>query len=512
MIKKQITAQAAAELINCGDTVTIAGFVGVGVPDEILLALENRFKEHSKPTDLTLLFAAAPGDGKDRGLNRLAHAGMLRRTIGGHYGLAPKLGKLATSGEIQAYNFPQGVISHMYRDIAAGKPGTLTRVGIDTFVDPRIEGGKINKQTIEDLVEVVTISGEEMLFYKTHKVDVAIIRGTSADADGNISMEREALRIDNLSQAMAAKNSGGVVIAQVERIVPAKTLSPRMVEVPSAMIDAIVLAKPENHVQTYGTVYSPYLDGQDRAPSKKTKITPLDARKVIARRTALELPFDGGVVNLGIGVPEGVAMVASEQNWLEAVTLTAEPGVIGGQPSSGLDFGTAVNTDVIITQSQQFDFYDGGGLALAVLGMAEISIMGDVNVSRFGSRLPGAGGFINISQSAQKVIFCGTFTAGGLKTSIEDGKLVILKEGSSTKFIRAVQQVTFSGQRAVSQSTPILYVTERCVFELRPEGLALIEIAPGIDLENDILAQMDFRPVIGDVKQMDRRIFQSELM
>ena len=285
-----------------------------------------------------------------------------------------------------------------------------------------------------------------------------------------------------------------------------------MVEVPSAMIDAILLAKPENHVQTYGTVYSPYLDGQDRAPSKKTKITPLDARKVIARRTALELPLDGGVVNLGIGVPEGVAMVASEQNWLEAVTLTAEPGVIGGQPSSGLDFGTAVNTDVIITQSQQFDFYDGGGLALAVLGMAEISIMGDVNVSRFGSRLPGAGGFINISQSAQKVIFCGTFTAGGLKTSIEDGKLVILKEGSSTKFIRAVQQVTFSGQRAVSQSTPILYVTERCVFELRPEGLALIEIAPGIDLENDILAQMDFRPVIGDVKQMDRRIFQSELM
>ena len=215
---------------------------------------------------------------------------------------------------------------------------------------------KINKQTTEDLVEVITISGEEMLFYKTHKVDVAIIRGTSADADGNISMEREALRIDNLSQAMAAKNSGGVVIAQVERIVPAKTLSPRMVEVPSAMIDAIVLAKPENHVQTYGTVYSAYLDGQDWAPSKKIKMTPLDARKVIARGTALELPFDGGVVNLGIVVPEGVAMVASEQNWLEAVTLTAEPGVISGQLLSGLDFGTAVNTDVIITQSQQFDF------------------------------------------------------------------------------------------------------------------------------------------------------------
>ena len=233
------------------------------------------------------------------------------------------------SGKIQAYNFPQGVISHMYRDIAVGKPGTLTRVGIGTFVDPRIEGGKINKQTTEDLVEVITISGEEMLFYKTYKVDVAIIRGTLADADGNISMEKEALRIDNLSQAMAAKNSGGVVITQLERIVPAKTLSPGMVEVPSAMIDAIVLAKPENYVQTYGTVYSAYLDGQDRVPSKKIKMTPLDARKVIARRTALELPFDGGVVNLGIGVPEGVAMVASEQNWLEAVTLTAEPGFIG---------------------------------------------------------------------------------------------------------------------------------------------------------------------------------------
>lgn len=508
MTNKVMTPDDAVALIKDRDTVTISGFVGVGVPDELLLALENRFLGSRTPKDLTLLFAAAPGDGKDRGLNRIAHSGLIARTIGGHYGLAPKLGALAMSGAIEAYNFPQGVISHMFRDIASGKHGTLTRVGIGTFVDPRIEGGKINDRTLHDLVEVVEIAGQEMLFYKSRAVDVAIIRGTSADPKGNISMEREALRGDNLAQAMAAKNSGGIVIAQVERLVPAHSLSARVVEIPGIMVDAVVLARPELHVQTYKTDYSPYLDGSERAPEIAQKLTLLDARKIIARRAAQELPLNGGVVNLGIGVPEGVATVAREEGWLERVTLTAEPGVIGGQPSNGLDFGAAINTDAIISQNQQFDFYDGGGLSLAVLGMAELDSEGNVNVSRFGSRLPGAGGFINISQGAKKVVFCGTFLAGQTDVHVEGGKLRISENIGRRKLVNKVSQITFSGTRAAALGRTILYVTERCVFELRQGGIALIEVAPGIEIERDILRHMDFLPTIDTPMAMNARIFQ----
>jgi propionate CoA-transferase len=512
VVSKQISSAQAASLIRDRDTVTIAGFVGVGVPEEILIALQKRFLETAVPTDLTLLFAAAPGDGKDRGLNRLAHKGLIRRTIGGHYGLAPKLGSLALNGDIEAYNFPQGVISHMYRDIASGKSGVLTKVGMDTFADPRIEAGKINSACKDDLVHLIDVRGEEFLFYEAPKVDVAIIRGTTADADGNISMEREALRLDNLAQAQAAKNSGGIVIVQVERVVAKGEISSRQVEIPGALVDAFVVAEPENHVQTFATNYSPYLDGSARKDLSESKEFPLSERKIIARRAALELPNEGGLVNLGIGVPEGVAKVAAEQGWLDKMTLTAEPGVIGGQPAGGLDFGTAYNTDAILTQNQQFDFYDGGGLTLAVLGMAEVDAAGNVNVSRFGTRLPGAGGFINISQNAHNVVFCGTFSAGGLKVEIEDGRLRIINEGKSKKFLNEVQQITFSGNRAARLEKPTLYVTERCVFRLSESGLELREIAPGVNLEKDILAHMDFKPAIHDLKEMDSKIFQTDPM
>ncbi|MGI9523305.1 MAG: acyl CoA:acetate/3-ketoacid CoA transferase [Hyphomicrobiaceae bacterium] len=511
MPNKLISPKAAAALISDGDVLTTSGFVGIGVPDELLIALEERFKETGSPIDLTLLFAAGQGDGETRGLNRLGHTKLLKRVVGGHWGLIPKIARLALDGSIEAYNLPQGVISHLYRDIAAGKPGTLTPVGLDTFVDPRIEGGKVNPQAGQELVELIEIAGEEFLFYKAMPIHVALLRGTTADPLGNVTMEREALIIDNLSQAMAAKNSGGLVIVQVERTVARGTLNPREVEIPGALVDAIVVAQAENHMQTYATAYSHTYSGRFRAPPETTTRMPLDARKVIARRAAFELPVNG-IVNLGIGMPEGVAAIAAEESLLQHVTLTAEPGVIGGQPASGLDFGAAVNTDAIISQNHQFDFYDGGGLDIAVLGMAEADACGNVNVSRFGSRLAGAGGFINISQNARRIVFTGTFTAGGLITEIKDGEMCILREGQSGKFVQHVGQITFSGDRAKLGKKPILYVTERCVLELTPTGMRLIEVAPGVDLERDILEQMAFAPIIDEFEVMDERIFRDDVI
>ncbi|MEM9755430.1 MAG: CoA-transferase, partial [Pseudomonadota bacterium] len=477
----------------------------------LLKALAARHDDTGGPRDLTLLFAAGQGDGKDLGLNHLARDGLLRRVVGGHWGLIPKVAKRAVEGQIEAYNLPQGVISQLYRDIAAGKPGTISPVGLETFVDPRMSGGKLNDATSEDIVERVRLGDTEVLFYKAMPIDVAFLRGTTADVAGNVTMENEALTIDNLAQAMAVRNSGGVVIVQVEQVVEHGSLNPREVEIPGVLVDAVVVAEPGDHMQTFQTVYAPAYTGRYRAPPGAAQPMAPSARKVIARRAAFELPVNG-VVNLGIGMPEGVAAVAAEEKLLRHLTLTAEPGVIGGQPASGLDFGAAVNTDAVIAQNQQFDFYDGGGLDIAILGMAEADSGGSVNVSKFGPRLAGAGGFINISQNARKVVFCGTFTSVGLEARLADGRIDIVTEGRVQKFVDAVEHVTFAGPRAARLGQPVLLVTERAVFRLGAGGLHLIEIAPGIDLERQVLGAMAFRPVIDEMVEMDGRIFADRPM
>jgi propionate CoA-transferase len=435
MRDKVVSAAEAVAVVRDGDMVATSGFVGVGTPDEIYLALERRFLETGRPRDLGLLFAAAPGDGKERGLNRLAHEGLVRRAVGGHWSLVPRLGKMAAEGVIEAWNLPLGCVSQLFREIAGRRPGLLSRVGLGTFVDPRNGGGRLNPRSVDDLVRVMEIGGREWLFYEAFPVDVAIVRGTTADPEGNVSMEREALVLDNLAIAMAAKASKGLVIAQVERLAASGALPARQVVVPGVLVDCVVVADPENHRQTYATPYSAAFSGQLRVPLDRVPPLPLDERKVIARRCALELPM-GGVVNLGIGMPEAVAAVAREENLLQHITLTAEPGIIGGMPQGGLDFGAAANPSAVIAQNQQFDFYDGGGLDLAVLGMAQADAAGNVNVSRFGGRFAGAGGFINITQNARRLAFAGTFTAGGLRVEAGDGGLRIAREGRGAQVRR----------------------------------------------------------------------------
>lgn len=491
---KILSAREAVKLIPSDSRLLTEGFVGACFAEELAIALEQRFFETGSPRNLTLIYAAGQGDGKSRGLNHLGHEGLIGKVICSHLNLAPSIQKLVVDNKIQAWNLPMGVMSHMIRDTAAKKPGTITRVGLGTYVDPRLEGGKLNSLTKEDIVKLIEIHGEEYLLYPPIPFDIAFLRGTYADELGNVSMEKEGLTSSMLAAAQACKNNGGLVIVQVEEIVKAGTLDPRMVKIPGICVDVIVKAEAKNHMQTFASQFNPAFTGAIRMPVQSILPMAEDVRKLISRRAAKELS-PGAVVNLGIGMPEGVARIANEMGQDDFV-LTIEAGPIGGIPQGGLDFGCAVNPWSIVDMPSQFDFYQGGGLDITFLGLAQADSRGNVNVSKFGPRIPGCGGFIDISQNARKVVFCGTFTAGGLETEIKDGKLKIIREGRVKKFLNQVEQITFSGDYALKMDQEVVYITERAVFKLTSAGLELVEITPGVDLEKDILAQMDFKPRI----------------
>ena len=498
---KLCNADQAVGLIGEGDWIVSGGFVGAAHPEALTAALERRFLQSGTPTDLTLVYGAGQGDGQSRGLNHLGHRGLLARVIGGHWGLAPNLGRLANENLIEAYNFPQGVICQLLRDIAASRPGCITHVGLGTFADPDFGGGRLNQVTSEELVERIKINGKTWLFYRAFPVHAGLIRATLADCHGNLSMEEEAIIGEVLPIAQAVRNSGGRVIAQVKRTT-SKALPPHIVAVPGVLVDRIVVAEEGEHDQTFAEPFnSSYCTGSANSAPGRSEKMPMAARKIIASRVCDELR-PGTLINLGIGMPEGVAAVAEERGILQKICLTLESGPIGGRPASGLSFGASAFPEAIIDQPAQFDFYDGGGLDLGVLGMAQTDRLGNVNVSQFGDRLAGVGGFVNISQNAKSLVFCGTFTSGGLEVAVEKGRIRIVKEGRIRKFVDSVQQLSFNGELGAASKRRILYVTERAVFKLTPKGPELIEEAPGIDRDEEILAMMDFSPLVKEVKPM----------
>ncbi|MDR3225105.1 MAG: 3-oxoacid CoA-transferase [Clostridiales Family XIII bacterium] len=507
-----ITAEEAAQKVEDGMTVATGGFVSCACPEALSKALEQRFLDTGRPRDLTLFFAAGQGHRDGTGGDHFGHEGLIKRVIGGHWDRAPRLGDLANANKIEAYNLPQGVISHLYRDIAAHNIGTITHVGLYTFADPRNGGGKLNEKTTEELVKIIEIEGEERLLYKGFPIDIVFLRGSYADEYGNCTVHREIGPLDVTAMAQACKNSGGKVIVQVEKVVQPGILDPKLVKIPGIYVDALVVGSDDDNMQCLGTPYDGSLSGEFRVPVSSIQPIPLDARKIVGRRAAMELQEDA-IVNLGTGMPEAIANVAAEEGISDYMTLTVEAGSIAGVPMGGTQFGAAANAFCILEHNVQFDFYQGGGIDIAFLGLAETSFNGDLNVSKFGTRLAGAGGFIDITQNAKKVCFCGTFTAKGLETVCRDGRLQITREGAKKKFVNQVEHITFSGHYAAKTQQPVLYITERAVFRLDAQGLTLIEIAPGVDLEKDILSQMEFKPILpADLKRMDERIFKDDLM
>lgn len=495
MAKVMTAAEAIHTFIKDGDTVAFNGFVGAVHAEEVTKTIQDEFWKTGSPKNLTVIYAAGQGDSKEKQLNHLAEEGLCSCVIGGHWSLAPRLQKLALENKFAAYNIPQGVISQLFREIAAKRPGLITHVGLKTFVDPRLEGGKLNEKAREkgDIVQVIQINGQDKLFYPSIPINVSIVRATYADTKGNCTLQKEGVHADILPCVQAAKTNGGHVIVQVEKVVEYGSLDTRLVHIPGIYVDAIVVASPENHMQTNGSQYKAEFTGSMRVPMGSIPAMPMSDRKIIARRCAMELK-PNSVVNLGIGMPEGIAAVAAEEG-IQGMCLTTESGTIGGTPAGGGDFGVTINPDCVLHQSFQFDFYDGGGLDIAFLGLAQCDEKGNINVSKFGTKIAGCGGFINITQNTPVVIFCGTFTAKGKK-----------------KFVKNVEQITFSADYARESGQKVLYITERAVFKLTNKGVELIEIAPGYDLQKDILEQMDFKPIIKNVSSMDERIFRNEPM
>jgi acyl CoA:acetate/3-ketoacid CoA transferase len=504
-------AEAVANIPDNATLVVEGSGGGLLEPDLLIRGLRERFLGSGHPRGLTLIHCTGIGNKADGGLGMLALDGLIKRVVAGNWAMAPELGRMALESRFEAYNFPQGVMAQLFREIASGRPGLITHVGLHTFIDPRYQGGKLNDATHEDLVELITIHDREWLLYKTFPIDVAFIRGTTIDEDGNLSIEEEGARLELLAVAQAAHNAGGTVIAQAKRLAVAGSLPAQQVVVPGFLVDAIVIHP--NQWQTVEGEYNPAFSGQVKVPLHRVEPLPLTERKVVARRAFQEL-FAGAIVNLGVGMADGVAAVAAEEGFADQITLTVEQGVIGGIPAKGVIFGVSHNPTAFVDQPYQFDFYDGGGLDVSCLGCGEIDPTGNVNVSKLGDKLIGTGGFVNISQNAKRLVFCSTFTAGGLQVEVADGGLHIVREGKHRKFRNQIEQVTYNAQYGLGRGQEILYVTERAVFRATPDGLLLTEIAPGVDLRCDILEQMEFAPALPPAGPalMDHRLFRPELL
>ena len=502
-----ITPDAAAALLKDGDMVLAGGNGGSGVPEAVFEAVERRFLAGDGPHGITLFHITGVGALTEKGLCRFAHPGLVRRVIGGNFGMQLPFMKLVLEQQLEAYNFPQGVMTHLCRAMAGRQPGVLTHVGLETYMDPRQEGGRMNARTTEPLVELVPIGGKDYLFYRAPGVpSVALIRGTSADEDGYVSMEHEATAREDLSMAQAVHNAGGIVICQVKRIVRRGTLHPHMVKIPGFLIDHFVV-QPDQ-MQTYATQFDPARCGETTVPGSSIAPDRLDARRVVARRAAFELrPRD--VVNLGVGISAMIPNVAAEEGIDEMITLTVESGAVGGVPGHAREYGTSVNPRVILDQAYQFDFYDGGGLSCAFLSFAQVDRHGNVNVTRFGNRYDGAGGFINITQNTKHLVFSGSLTGGEFDIGVADGALAIRRDGRFDKFVPEVDQISFSGQLARARGQHVTFITDRAVLEMAADGLVLTEIAPGARLREDVLDRIGFEVRVSPtLRTMDARIFR----
>ena len=514
---KIIDKKEVASLIKDGDMVAISGSGGSGSPEALIRSIMDSFLKTKHPCNIGVTCGISPGNltNDDVGMNMLAKEGLVGKAICAHLGMGRVFGNAIGSNQFPAFAVPLGVINHLYRSIAGHEVGIITHIGLGTFADPRVEGCCANDKArkLKPIVEVVNLGGKESLFYHSFPINVALIKASYADENGNISLEEEGVIGEQYNMAIATHNSGGIVIVEVKEIKPANSFRARNVLIHSSYVDYIVVNKPDESLGEYNLpFYRTEITGDKRIKLEDIKIRPLDERKICGRRSAMELK-KGYVINLGVGMPDSVANAAAEEGISEDIYLSVESGPTGGVPIGGVVFGASVNPDSVIPTAEQFDAYNGGSLNMGIVGLAEVDKFGNVNVSKFGTRVTGPGGFINITQSTHKMIFMGTFMAGNLEEKIIDGKLVIEHEGEKKKFVDKVQQITFSAAQAIKNNQEILYVTERCVFKLAKDGVELIEIAPGVDLEKDILSNMDFKPIISkDLKLMDERIFRDKPM
>lgn len=467
--------------------------------ESILKAIEDRFAQSGAPKDLTLFHSCGQSD-RTKGIAHLAHEGLVTKVIGGHWGLCPPMMDMISNNKLEAYNLPQGQMANMFHSMALREPGKLSKIGLGTFVDPRIEGGKMNDRTRdkEDIVAIVTVDGEEYMQYKEVPIDTLIIRGTHVDENGNLTTDEEPMMLEVLPAVMATKRFGGQVICQAKYLVQANTLDPKRVTVPGALIDAVVICDNpvEEHRQTSSWYYDPSYSGQSRAPLAQTGAIPLSMRKIIGRRAAMQLKKDV-MINVGTGIPNDViGPILQEEGLQNDIMLTVESGVYGGVPAGGIDFGISCSPQALIPHDRQFEYYTGTGIDFTFMGAGEMDAEGNVNATKMGPVAAGAGGFVDITSTAKNVVFCSSFTGGGIDVSFGEQGIKIEREGRFKKLVKKVQQISYNGKLSLARGQQMFFVTERAVFKLTENGPMLIEIAPGIDLEQDVLAQMEFRPAI----------------